>query len=903
MVVMLGLAGCGGESFPLVRDGKPAPIVIPAEAEASTELAAKELADYVEKITGFRPALLTNDCTRVPRVEIGTLNTMHDLPEAVIRKFDESPSWESHVVTCDKDVLRIVGRDEVAELYGTYQFLEEKLDVRWFKQWMPEDDGEYVPSKKELLVPAYVKFRAPFFRFRTLNQTGASCGYVPVRGIEWTVRLGLQPCPFRDRAALAKRHLDKVADRQVHREHWETMKPRVQRQNFSLGGGHMMFHDAIRSNQYFATHPEYFALRNGKRVDQYSRRCMSNPDVQRIVADDILRRFDANGGKGTYLFGLMDGTAGTCECDACHALDSAEERKKPLNKEISTRFHSCMKRIADLVYAKRPDATLINWAYSNYRTPPEGVKLDPRTGVEFCIHGRCYGHPLADPNCKRNPRMLAWLKRWLEAASWVKLYEYAHCSGCFYGCYETILGDDLRLYKRLGVKGWHEEMNYADSHFVPESPKGQFDKRREYTLSKWQWLYLAGKLTWDPDQDDKAILADAEEKYYGAAYPEMKEYQACRRQLWRNGPICFAYGDYPMRDERTRTLMSIPGAKEKLLGCLDRAENLVANDPKRLYRVRQDRDWLQRYWIEPNEQLKKTVDPTLRAQKRMSPVVIDGDDSDPTWGNAGWATVGTPDRTDVAALSDEDGFYFLFRYRGSREELKRDHLGVVLYPPDADNTGKSYTFTADLKTGAKGTETGYTAELRAPVGRRLRRGEIWRVKFFRNPDGNEPDIRYPLEVGETWLKNGSFESVDDKGQARGWKFTGKETKLVDLTGGLHAVKLGDILQLQCDTSSLFSCPHPRKVRISFRAWGVGKVSVTLIRYDKKSDGPNISGGQHEVAKEPRYFSAVCEIPAGEWVALMLRGAWQKGVTNNITIDDVAITCEDKRDELRAWNEP
>ena len=34
-----GFAGCKG--FPLVSDGKAVPIVIPAEAEASTELAAK----------------------------------------------------------------------------------------------------------------------------------------------------------------------------------------------------------------------------------------------------------------------------------------------------------------------------------------------------------------------------------------------------------------------------------------------------------------------------------------------------------------------------------------------------------------------------------------------------------------------------------------------------------------------------------------------------------------------------------------------------------------------------------------------------------------------------------------------------------------------------------------------
>ena len=94
-----GCTKASAECFPLVNGGKAAPIVIPAEAEASTELAAKELADYVEKVSGVRPALATNDYAQTPRVEIGTLNTMKGLPDSLVKRFDASDSWESHVVT------------------------------------------------------------------------------------------------------------------------------------------------------------------------------------------------------------------------------------------------------------------------------------------------------------------------------------------------------------------------------------------------------------------------------------------------------------------------------------------------------------------------------------------------------------------------------------------------------------------------------------------------------------------------------------------------------------------------------------------------------------------------------------------------------------------------------------
>ncbi|MBR2838760.1 MAG: hypothetical protein IKE55_08255 [Kiritimatiellae bacterium] len=65
LILAVAMLPAYGDRFLLVKDGVAAPVVIPADAEASTELAAAELADYVQKITGKRPELLTNDYARV----------------------------------------------------------------------------------------------------------------------------------------------------------------------------------------------------------------------------------------------------------------------------------------------------------------------------------------------------------------------------------------------------------------------------------------------------------------------------------------------------------------------------------------------------------------------------------------------------------------------------------------------------------------------------------------------------------------------------------------------------------------------------------------------------------------------------------------------------------------------
>ncbi|MBR2872828.1 MAG: DUF4838 domain-containing protein [Lentisphaeria bacterium] len=81
---------------------------------------------------------------------------------------------------------------------------------------------------------------------------------------------------------------------------------------------------AIPQEKYAKTHPEYFALIDGKRhfhrgngLDgirpQY---CLSNPDVQRLIYEEALKRADS--GYSVVEFGQSDGFRG-CECDRCKA--------------------------------------------------------------------------------------------------------------------------------------------------------------------------------------------------------------------------------------------------------------------------------------------------------------------------------------------------------------------------------------------------------------------------------------------------------------------------------------------------------------------------------------------------------------------------------------------------------
>ena len=77
---------------------------------------------------------------------------------------------------------------------------------------------------------------------------------------------------------------------------------------------------AVPPEKYYASHPEYFALIGGQRLKpeggnaQY---CLSNPDVQELIYQDLVRGLEE--GYGGVDLGQPDGFR-ECQCDQCQAL-------------------------------------------------------------------------------------------------------------------------------------------------------------------------------------------------------------------------------------------------------------------------------------------------------------------------------------------------------------------------------------------------------------------------------------------------------------------------------------------------------------------------------------------------------------------------------------------------------
>jgi len=804
-------AGFARADFELVGEKGEAKIVIPEKADDSTSWAAEMLQKYVKKITG-RHLTITSDVSCLSssggaagvralpsRVVIGTLESLGEaVPKDIAQKLKAAKQYEASFTRVTDDTLWIVGKEVPGEHYAVNHFLDTRCGVTWFTVETPEDPGELVPQRKTLVFKTGDLFREPAFEERRLSMVGAVWYPIPTNAMEICFRDGFQAMIAPGYPLPNNPHFWKNG----HNARY--VRAHVSPHKRGVGGGHGMFGSTTPGwvkptkengnfSGYFKDHPEYFPLVNGKRVDN-GLHCFSNPDVQRREAEKAIENFKVTDGDGFYLFGMADQTFGWCECDECRKLDPPGIDYKKGTPDVSTRFTKVINNIAKMIYEKLPNAELHRWAYHTYRNRPVGVEDDPRFKLQYCAHGRCYGHRLDDPKCSRNQPFYKELKAWLDAPNaGGMLYDYLlQNSDDFYACAEQREAEDIQLYLKMGIVGWKNEMCYSGSQFV-NCDAVRLARNNDYQLTNWRYFYVVGRLLWDPTQDVEKTLQEVDAKFYGKAAAPMVEYQKIRRKLWNAAPTCFGY---PWGNPRSSQLLNDLAAKDRLLKLLDEAEAIVgvkssssrkesdihsptptpdSNSILR-HRIADDRRWLDEYWIKPNDRLRARMGSEFKAPITLSPVTVDGKGDEPAWANAFYTDAfkgniygeDHPDipaalKTTVGILSDKENFYFLVTAKEphpekmqladgqKREAWWGDHMEFFLFPPNVENkyyqvavnsAGVVFTaaqpgtksFKIDVETKSTVKDGLVTMEIKVPVKGMwdLRPGDSWRLHICRS---------------------------------------------------------------------------------------------------------------------------------------------------------------------------
>ena len=260
----------------------------------------------------------------------------------------------------------------------------------------------------------------------------------------------------------------------------------------------------------FREHPEYFGLRDGKRVTTGSwlprttpvcHPCFSNREVRRLMCRRLREKIRSFGGKELVYSILPDDHVYYCECPECRKLD--------IGNKISSRWWHLGGILADA----GEGAVLELGCYHDLLAAPV-VPMDPRIIPLLFMQNRCCSHPL-DSDCPFNRKHKENLKAFTAKGMHPDTYEmHGSLPGTFQHLYlERVWVRDLQFYRRLGFSGFGTNFYSADG-------AGKSGLRRYSHAAFW---YLTAHFAWDIDDDPDLILEEFHRLYFGPAASTMAE--------------------------------------------------------------------------------------------------------------------------------------------------------------------------------------------------------------------------------------------------------------------------------------------------------------------------------------------------------------------------------------------
>lgn len=474
----INFAATGTKTVNLVSNGKAATIIaVPTNSDDDEKLAAADLVEYIEKISGVKLETATVDAGGVEafiqkmkgQSTIPLFLGSNVLPLLQKEMGDHAKTRGAFALKVDKDSIMIAGAGE-GTYYGVMELLEQ-WGVRWV---MPGDLGTVIPSLKTLAVAEQTTVQAPSFPSR-----------------------------------------------------WFQMPNKDWQQRVRCGGDYYQGAHGIPAPPYKlnnktgeyepAENAKYYALINGQRKGHQLD--VSKPWVIEYAANAVVEMRKA--GRGPVIgMGPADG-GGFCECDECKALDAGDY--DPFSGEVSVtdRYIWFFNQVLAKVLPQYPDTKLAFYIYHTYMRPPLREKPHPHIQGALATIGLDRIHGFSNPVAPEKSYAKTLFEQWGKLIP--DLYDRSYWSNLSDPGNVFILinrlRDEIPQEHALGVKGFRQETfaNYATA---------------------FPSMYIAAKLMWNHKADVDALLQDVCEKYFGPAQKPMHEYITMMDTALRDGDYC-----------------------------------------------------------------------------------------------------------------------------------------------------------------------------------------------------------------------------------------------------------------------------------------------------------------------------------------------------------------------------
>ena len=378
------------------------------------------------------------------------------------------PNIENDFISIQlKDSLITISSNNKKNLfYATYEFIEKFLNVKWLST-----DYTHYEKLSSLNIPDnYNYYYEPPVLTRTVHS-----------------KLFYDDSIFADKLKVTNEAFPRyVPNARVH-----------------------TFHRFMPYDVFYEKNPEYYALRNGKRLP--TQLCLTNSAVLEIVKDSV-RSFFKSSPISDVISVSQDDNTQYCQCENCSKIDNNE------GSTAGSLIHFVNEIAKDF-----PDKTISTLAYQYTRKPPKTKPLE-NVLITLCSIECDRSIPI-DEGCKD---FSSDLKGWSILTDNIRIWDYTTQFTNFLAPFPNwgTIKPNINLFVQNNAKWIFEQHSRNDSEL--------FELRS----------YVMAKLLWDPSLNFNTLIKDFNDKYYGDGGKYITEYiSKIQSQIDNTSFFLFLYGD------------------------------------------------------------------------------------------------------------------------------------------------------------------------------------------------------------------------------------------------------------------------------------------------------------------------------------------------------------------------
>lgn len=281
---------------------------------------------------------------------------------------------------------------------------------------------------------------------------------------------------------------------------------------------------------YTETHPEYFALVDGKRVtDRFGQVCMTSDEAADAVVFEVEKLLKENPGCNIVSVSQGD-NKNFCTCERC--------REKTERVGLTRAYYDFINAVAYKIYKSRPDVLIHTFAYMDLCNLGSEFELAPNVMVQYCTGGCCV-HEIG--GCEKNAEQLNNLGLWTKMCKNVFIWDYMNCFKYELMDLPTVYNYpvNLRTFAKFGVKGVfnegaHDTASDKDCGFI-----GMPELRG----------YLMCQAMWNPFMTEREYQTHIDEfcaAFYGEGGSAVTEYLKLLYKYSRDSHAtydCYGFGN------------------------------------------------------------------------------------------------------------------------------------------------------------------------------------------------------------------------------------------------------------------------------------------------------------------------------------------------------------------------